>query len=170
MKSTKIVAMLSTMYKEATVFIIKCTVPDEQPRSHWDTAVRYRICPWCLARVPSSLSRCAECCTAFCSSGKYQRAAPQEEAPLEIPQEDIAQAMEAATATTSADPLPEPKDDVRTVAEPEMEVDSDIVMEEPEQEMEDVDETDQNEINERRPGSWSMTMPSSSNLNLLTQG
>ena len=54
--------------------------------------------------------------------------------------------MHAATAATCADPLPEPEDGVRTVAGPEMEVDSDETMEE------DPDATpDQAEINERRP-------------------
>ncbi|OLP93186.1 Uncharacterized protein AK812_SmicGene24952 [Symbiodinium microadriaticum] len=60
--------------------------------------------------------------------------------------DDINQAMHAATAATCADPLPEPEDGVRTVAGPEMEVDSDETMEE------DPDATpDQAEINERRP-------------------
>ena len=49
------------LFKEATEFVITCAIPEEQPRSHRDTALRYRICSWCLSQVPSYLSRCARC-------------------------------------------------------------------------------------------------------------
>ena len=51
--------------------------------------------------------------------------------------------MEAATPAASASPL--------TVAEPEMEADDDVVMDEPEEELEDKGESAPNEIKSRRP-------------------
>ena len=71
--------------------------------------------------------------------------------------DDIAQAMERATAATSADPIIEltPEEDAQTVAEPEMEIDNNDLMgeeEELEQEPGDPDEhADQTELDERRP-------------------
>ena len=84
--------------REAIELVIKCTVHEEQPRSHRNITLGYRIGAWCLSSVPSRLSRRARCCSAFISYVKFQRTVPQREAPLEISQDDIAQAMEAATA------------------------------------------------------------------------
>ncbi|CAE7444742.1 unnamed protein product, partial [Symbiodinium sp. KB8] len=76
--------------REAIELVIKCTVHEEQPRSHRNITLGYRIGAWTV---------------------------PQREAPLEISQDDIAQAMEMTG-------------EAQTVAEPEMELDGDDLMEE----------------------------------------
>ena len=94
------------------------------------------------------------------SHGKHQRVTDRDDTPMEIPQQEIARAMEEAAAIPVADddvameeePQPEVNqdgdapmnarddDDARTVAEPEMELDAD-----------DHEGEDQEEVNSRRP-------------------
>ena len=65
-------------------------------------------------------------------------------------QEQIAQAVEEATAAVNANPVDEDEDDRRTVAEPEMEFEEDVSMVEPRPEMEDMDK-DAEEVSSRQP-------------------
>ena len=133
------------LYKEATEFLFIHTPPPRNARTSRDTELRYRYCPWCLSNIPSCLSRCVQCFSTLISFGKHQRVSGREETPMEICQEEIAQAVEeAAAAPVEEDDVPmedEPQpeadhiddvpmddggnEDTRTVGEPEMELDAD---------------------------------------------
>ena len=118
--------------------------------------MRYRLCPWCLDLVISCLACCARCFSKFKSCGKFHRTAPPRESPLEVPRDDIAHVMEAATAAASsnANQAEKPDDDARTMAEPEMEIDNDDMVDENEldEEQQDPDANEsQDEVAERRP-------------------
>ena len=71
---------------------------------------------------------------------------------MEIPQEEIANAVEGATAAVNASSIEEEdEDDTRTVAEPEMELDEDVHMDDEAQpEAEDLDQ-DPEEVSSRQP-------------------
>ena len=134
--------------KQAIQFAAGNMRPQEENRVERSAVVRTRPRPACLATVPACLSRWTRCFSVFKSSSKCQRTAPQRNSPSEVPSEVIANALEAATATTSANAnIPDEEEDgAMTVGEPEMEVDDAVDMtDEAEPDKEQQDEYDENE-------------------------
>ncbi|CAE7335171.1 hypothetical protein AK812_SmicGene25750 [Symbiodinium microadriaticum] len=107
-------------------------------------------------KMLAGINLSGRCFSKFKSCGKFHRTAPPRESPLEVPRDDIAHVMEAATAAASsnANQAEKPDDDARTMAEPEMEIDNDDMVDENEldEEQQDPDANEsQDEVAERRP-------------------
>ena len=131
---------------DAVDFVILNTPPPTEARTSRDRNIRFRICPWCLKSTSSCLARCTFCFSIFISRGTYQRVEASVDAPMEIPHDAMARAREAAASAVidEGEPMedePQPGvdrdddvamggDDVRTIAEPEGELDLDMDIEE----------------------------------------
>ncbi|CAE7932905.1 agtpbp1, partial [Symbiodinium necroappetens] len=122
--------------QESHWFAIKNMRPEQEPRNSRNAVMR--------------------CFSVFKSCGKFQSTASRRKSPLEVPTEEISNAMEEATAARSSlvSIHDDEDDDARTMAESEMEVDSDMDVDEvePDEAQQDVDENEnQDEIAELRP-------------------